>query len=50
MADEQKALRVDYETLAFAGNAPAIDERGRTWRGMLQEANEIMALLPEDHV
>ena len=42
--------RMDYETLAFDGGAPDIDELGRTWRGMLQEANETMALLPEDRV
>jgi len=42
--------RMDYETLAFAGSAPDIEELGRTWRNMLQEANETTALLPEDQV
>ncbi|MBM4163769.1 MAG: hypothetical protein FJ222_04950 [Lentisphaerae bacterium] len=42
--------RMDYETLAFAGGAPDLAELGRTWRNMLQEATDITAILPEDHV
>jgi len=42
--------RIDYESLAFEGGAPDMDELGRTWRSMLQEAREIISILPEDHV
>ena len=42
--------RLDFATLAFEGNAPDIDELGRTWRKLLQEADETTKLLPEDHV
>ena len=44
------AARIAQGERYVAGGAPDIDELGRTWRGMLQQANETMALLPEDHV
>ncbi|HCM25743.1 MAG: hypothetical protein A2Z99_08670 [Treponema sp. GWB1_62_6] len=40
----------DYETLAFAGQQPAIGELSLTWRTMLKEAEEIIALLPEEQL
>jgi len=42
--------REDYETLAFDGQAPDAAELSRTWRCMLQEAESMIALLPEEEV
>jgi len=38
----------DYATLAFEGSAPDAAELSQTWRKMLREAAEMIALLPED--
>jgi hypothetical protein len=42
--------REDYATLAFQGLAPNPQELRKTWQQMLDEAREMIALLPEDHV
>lgn len=40
----------DLATLAFDGTVPDIEGMVKTWRMMLREADDIAALLPEDHV
>jgi len=40
----------DYATLAFEGSAPNAAELSQTWRSMLREAAEMVALLPEDQI
>jgi hypothetical protein len=40
----------DYETLAFEGTPPDPKELRRIWQNMLLEAEEMIALLPEDHI
>jgi hypothetical protein len=40
----------DYETLAFNGRAPDAAKLSQTWRSMLHEATEMIALLPEDKI
>ncbi|MFA6723395.1 MAG: hypothetical protein WCS95_01850 [Lentisphaeria bacterium] len=40
----------DLERLAFDGEAPNPQRLGNIWRRMLAEAEEISALLPENHV
>ena len=42
--------REDYETLAIEGKAPDATELVRTWRDMLQEAETVISLLPEEQV
>jgi hypothetical protein len=42
--------RDDYQTLAFEGTAPDANELGQTWRTMLREAKDMIALLPEDQI
>jgi len=42
--------REEYETLAFDGSAPDAMELSHTWRRMLREAGEMIALLPEDQI
>jgi len=42
--------RDEYETLAFAGQAPNPEQLGQTWRSLLSEAQQLIALLPEDEV
>ena len=43
-------LEKDYETLAFDSLVPDPVELGRTWRSMLSEAEEMIAILPEDQI
>jgi hypothetical protein len=40
----------DINTLAFAGKTPDAGALGRTWRELLGEAHEMVAVLPEYHV
>ena len=40
----------DYATLAFESIAPSAAELSQTWRSMLREAAEMVALLPEDQI
>jgi len=42
--------REDYETLAFEGDVPNPAELSNTWRSMLKEAAETIAMLPEDQI
>jgi hypothetical protein len=42
--------RQDYETLAFDADVPSAGELSRIWRTMLKETENIISLLPEDHL